>query len=422
MAHSALRSGMLDSRDNRFARRDGTSPIGRIGHVSDRNVEMSEEYHNTDMLRMRSRVTETVLVVFGALLGAMVGLFVKSPLQIKYLGFFLPIALALLFFGVEGHLWLQHKWYINTRCGLALASHPLVLIMSFLLGDWITALTLQSFIARCSGRFPLKVPKIGILDDLGWDAKNTGQIATYTNISPKKWQSVIKWRAREHELPVEIELIKASQNLDPYIMILNPYGGVYPEYNLETRVTFAKVLRYVKAGGVFINVADVPGFWVYPLEERKQRRPVGGIESIGSAGPKAGQFQSQLSTPLLHELRVPMYGGENIEWKIEFEEPFGTKLEDQLTVQVDRVAQTKWETGTGSESIVTPVVKPKEVVDGEFNGREAVPIFTVDYGKGEFFVSTIPLCSPNVPETVCKIIEIIADLIVTIAKNLAVVP
>ena len=420
MAHSAFRSGMLDSRDNRFARRDGTSPIGRIGHVSDRNIEMSEEYHNTDMLRMRSRVTETVLVVFGALLGAMVGLFVKSPLQIKYLGFFLPIALALLFFGVEGHLWLQHKWYIKTRCGLALASHPLVLIMSFFLGDWITALALQSFIARCSGRFPLKAPKIGILDDLGWDAKNTGHIATYTNISPNNWQGVIRRRAREHELPVEVELIKASQNLDPYIMVLNPYGGVYPEYDLETDVTFTKVLRYVKAGGVFINVADVPGFWAYPLEERKQRRPVG---RIGSADSKAGQFQSQFFTPLLDKLGVPMYGGKGISWKIEFEEPFGTELEDELTVQVDQVAQTKWETGTGSEFIVTPVVKPRDVVNGEFNGREATPIFRVDYGEGEFVISTIPLhYRDKVTETVSKIIEIIADLIVTIAKNSAVVP
>ena len=374
---------------------------------------------HTDMLRMRSRLTETVLVIFGALLGVMVGLFVKSPLQIKYLGFFLPIALAFLFFGVEGHLWLQHKWYISTRCGLALASHPLVLIMSLLLGDWITALALQSFIARCSRRFPLKAPKIGILDDLEWDAKNTGHIATYTNISLKKWQSVIKCLAREHKLLVEVELIKASQNLDPYIMLLNPYGGVYPEYDLETGVTFTKVLRYVKAGGVFINVADVPGFWVYPLEEKKQRRPVG---RIGSADSKAGQFQSQFFTPLLDKLGVPMYGGKGISWKIEFEEPYRTEPEDKLTVLVDLVAQTKWETGTGPETIVTPVVKPKEVVNGKFNGCEATPIFRVDYGKGEFVVSTLPLCPPNDAEAVRFLREIITDSIVTIAKKLAVLP
>ena len=357
----------------------------------------------------------------------MVGLFVKAPLQIKYLGIFLPIALVLLFCGVEGHLWLQHKWYIKTRCGLALSSHPLVLIVSFLLGDWIAALMLQSFIARCSGRFPLKVPKIGILDDLGWDAENTGQIATYTEISPEKWQSVIKCRAREHEVPVEVELIKASQNLDPYIMVLNPYGGVYPEYDLETDVTFTKVLRYVKAGGRFINVADVPGFWVYPLEERKQRRPVGRIGHIGSVEPKAGQFQKRLFTPLLDKLGVPMYGGERVEWKVEFEEPFNTELRDQPTVQVDRVAQTKWETGTGPETIVTAMVKLIEVVNGEsnghgeFNGHEVTPIFRVDYGEGEFVVSTIPLRSPNDSETVGFLCKMIADSIVTIAKNLAVV-
>ena len=331
-----------------------------------------------------SKVTETVLVVFGALLGAMVGLFVKAPLPITYLSLFLPIALVLLFVGVGGPSWLQHKWYIKTRCG---------------------------------SRSPLrrKVPKIGILDDLGWNAKNIGQIATYTNISPKKWQSVIKWRARKHELPVEVELIKVNQNLDPYIMVLNPYGGVYPEYDLETDVTFTKVLRYVKSGGVFINVADVPGFWAYPLEERKQRRPVGRIES---ADPKAEPFQSRLSTPLLDKLGIPMYGGKSFEWEVEFEEPLCTDFKDQLTVQVDRGAQTTWETGTGSESIVAPIVKLKKFNNNKFKGREVTPTFMVDYGKGEFFVSTIPLCFPNNPETVCKIIEIIADLIVTTAENL----
>ena len=187
------------------------------------------------------------------------------------------------------------------------------------------------------------------------------------------------------------------------------------EYNLETDVTFKKILKYMKAGGVFINVADVPGFWVYPLKERKQRRPVG---NIGSANTKA-KFPSALSTPLLTKLGVPMYGGKGYKWKVEFEKPFCTNLGDQLTVQVDRVAQTTWETGTGSEPIVAPIVKPKNVIKGEFKGHEAVPIFTVDYGKGEFFVSTIPLCSPNDRETLCKII---ADLIVTTAENLAVVP
>jgi hypothetical protein len=395
-------------------------PVARLqGIIKLKYAVMKGIICHTDMLRMRSRVTETVLVVFGALLGAMVGLFVKSPLPIKYLGFFLPIALALLFFGVGGHLWLQHKWYIKTRGGLALSSHPCVSFITFLLGNWITALTLRSFISKRSGRFPLKVPKIGILEDLGWDAKNTGQIATYTKISPKKWQSLIKYRARKHELPVEVELIKASQNLDPYIMVLNPYGGVYPEYDLETDATFTKVLRYVKAGGVFINVADVPGFWAYPLEETKRRRHVGNIEPVRSEDVS---FPTEFHTPLLDRLGVPMYGGESIEWKTEFKEPFSAELEGKLTVKANLAAQTKWETGTGPETIVTPVEKLKKVGNSEFNGCETTPMFMVDYGRGKFVISTPPLCFPNGSEAIRFLCETIADLVLTTAEKLAAVP
>jgi hypothetical protein len=356
------------------------------------------------MLSTRSRTTETALVLFGALLGSTVGLFVPAELPLVYLVIFLQILFLLLFYGVQGHRWLCKKWYTLTRGGLVLSPHPLVRVVSWIFGDWITAILLQPFIAKHGSRWPLKNPRIAVLNDLGWDPTDVGRISTYTGISPEEWCKAIRKSLPEH---VEIDLITARKNFDPYIMVLNPYGGVYPEYDVEHNGTLTKILDYVRAGGVFVNVADVPCFWAYPLLERKRRRRIG----WGISRPDLEKGVDQLRTPLVDRLGVPVYGYNEPKWPLVFEKAYDIKLESCPTVLLDRVMQAEWKTGTGFEPLVDAVICPRKV------GRLSVtPFCRVDFGEGEFLISTLLLRGLE-PQIRRQLRDVIAQVVGLVAES-----
>lgn len=54
---------------------------------------------------------------------------------------------------------------------------------------------------------------------------------------------------------------KVYKCFDPFIAVINPYGGVYPKYELKTFTTMDKLLSYMNEGGLFVNVADIPGYF-----------------------------------------------------------------------------------------------------------------------------------------------------------------
>lgn len=56
--------------------------------------------------------------------------------------------------------------------------------------------------------------------------------------------------------------------LDKYSLIINPYGSVYPEDDVQNLTVMKSVLHYVDHGGIFVNVADIPFF--YPYDPRRE--------------------------------------------------------------------------------------------------------------------------------------------------------
>lgn len=92
-------------------------------------------------------------------------------------------------------------------------------------------------------------------------------------------------------------------NFDKYTAILNPYGGVYPERDLSNYETLNKILNYVREGGFFINVADIPGYFACPLV-----KPWGKIEIALRNAPYAYKFIPNLSGLLRPVEKVPFFG------------------------------------------------------------------------------------------------------------------
>lgn len=69
--------------------------------------------------------------------------------------------------------------------------------------------------------------------------------------------------AKELGIKARIRYINAETQFDSVVAVLNPYGEVYPEVDVKENISIQKIFSYVKNGGLFINVADVPLYYAY---------------------------------------------------------------------------------------------------------------------------------------------------------------
>ena len=250
------------------------------------------------------------------------------------------------------------------------------------------------------------------MTDLGWDQNNPGKVATWTSIAPKQWQEVIRQclKRRGLDVAVDVELITAQSELrlHKYLLVLNPYGGVYPEHDLEQHSTFSAILEYARAGGIFANVSDVPLFWAHSPSERRPKRYVGSVRLFKLQDETSRQI---IYTPLLDRLQVPMYAIKKHRWDLEFNDKYRIELDPPLSVEVNRVMQVGLETGTGVEAIARPVVRPRMDIEA-LKGIQITPFCRVDYGDGEFIIATPSLSDSN-DDSMCRLNNAIADVVVS---------
>jgi hypothetical protein len=104
--------------------------------------------------------------------------------------------------------------------------------------------------------------RAGILNDSGWNLERTDTYA-WTDVRPENWKSQLEQSTEEGLPKLSPELIRVSSHFDSYAIILNPYGGVYPEEDLANFTSLRKIIDFVREGGLFVNVADIPSFWAY---------------------------------------------------------------------------------------------------------------------------------------------------------------
>lgn len=227
----------------------------------------------------------------------------------------------------------------------------------------------------------LMVPKLGILSDIEWEPHNQ-EISTWTNISSKEWKKEIEKLAGENRVKIKVELINVRKNFDSYFAILNPYGGVYPERDIKTSETLNKILTYVSEGGLFVNVADIPGYYVYNLLLRRRldaTPPIYGINITGGQISVLPVRPFEL-TPFMEKLGLQVLNIENkplFNWDVEFEEKFNSIIkDDEKRIKVHRTVVF--------ERNVEAIIKPKML-----NDKRLTPLFFVNYGNGKFLISLI---------------------------------
>lgn len=167
---------------------------------------------------------------------------------------------------------------------------------------------------------PDKNPRIGILE-LPGDPKLTpraeGGNASWTLTPISEWERLISRKAEELDFDFEIERITIDQVLHSYTAVLNPYGGVYPESDLENQRSLSKIANYVSEGGVFINAADFPCFWAYSQEHdhaisisKKEYMPFPVVDDdmkiIGFRPEEVRELFS--NNPLIKQLNIEIIG------------------------------------------------------------------------------------------------------------------
>lgn len=228
-------------------------------------------------------------------------------------------------------------------------------------------------------------PQLGILNDMGWDPSN-GEIHSWTKVAPFEWKEEMEKQAKQIGVRVKVKLIDVRKGFDSFAAILNPYGGVYPEADVKNFQTLKYILDYVNERGLFVNVADIPGYYAYnPLLRRRldATPPVYGIQQTDGK-IQIIPIRPFEQTPLMNRLglRVLNVAGERdatpVEWELEFD---GTWAELGCA-HADKVGVHR---AVVVERNVKPIIKAK---DGLVE-KPVTPLFFVEYGEGEFLISLV---------------------------------
>lgn len=261
--------------------------------------------------------------------------------------------------------------------GIWLATLLLIAIAFLLLyGVGIPQAKYRELILRQRWKEPLK---IGILNDMKWDVNNK-EIYSWSDIPPNDWKNVIERFVKKRKVSAEVELINVGMNFDSYTAILNPYGGVYPELDLRNLLTLEKIVNYVRDGGLFINVADIPSYWAYSPDLHRKLDITSPIYAI-SATPTGLQIVSTKPyelTPLMKKLGLRVAGF-----------PMGIRQNLRPVITTKISPMTKSERLAIVESNVTSCIPTSKQLYTDGNKYNMSALFFVKYGEGDFLFSLI---------------------------------
>ncbi|MEK7154171.1 MAG: hypothetical protein AAB792_01300 [Patescibacteria group bacterium] len=191
--------------------------------------------------------------------------------------------------------------------------------------------------------------RMGIFSPYEIDANTS----SWVNVSRRQIQSCLDKNRTPYKL------LSDDNTFRKFGVIMNPFGGGYPENDVSELETVNKIFEYVKTGGTFINIADVPFYYAY---DRNLNRKV-------DTTPLAGNFSVNrpfLYSLLTKKLRVFVLNSEKMN--------NGTKRIISLT--------------EGANNFYSSIIP---VEDSNFSPYIAMP-----YGRGHFVFSTFEINIDNI--------------------------
>jgi len=266
------------------------------------------------------------------------------------------------------------------------------------------------------------IPTIAVVSDLDWKEKGT-YVWSWEKMSPDEWESKIASSVKKSRANLKVKPIKITQRrtrwfLDRYVIIVNPYGAVYPELDIKELTIWSRIRDYVFHGGMFVNVADIPFFYAYD-PRRNIRYDTG--KSVHQYVPQLG-FQSFIpfsETPfaveaklsIINTEKVPNMASRSLNLK---SSPTSTQLEP---VGINRaiLASTVDEYGIKHEINHVRSIVEEITLD---SGILCSPICFIYFGGGKFLVSLLFLGENVQLEVACEdITNLLCNLFVKEAEE-----
>jgi hypothetical protein len=216
-----------------------------------------------------------------------------------------------------------------------------------------------------------KKPKIGILNDMEWNPADN-EISSWATIPPSEWVEAFRMEKSK------VELIDVSKSFDGYTIVLNPYGGVYPEVNLEKRTILRKIQNFVEEGGIFVNIADIPTYWAYHIKLKRKVETAKAIYNV-SQNQLISQRPFKL-TPLMKELGLTIIG-------IKLKEDFSKFSTRQTNIYSERFAISESNTKSLIPENVIAAATNQTEEKSDLKYLHLTGFFDTKYGEGDFIFS-----------------------------------
>jgi len=191
----------------------------------------------------------------------------------------------------------------------------------------------------------------------------------WTNVAPECWGALIKEAAKAENKRIRIKLINAKSSFSSFHVIINPYGGNFPEINFNEYTVYNKLLDYIKKGGFFVNVADIPTYFSFNILLGKL------VDRTPAVYDVYGRFTRNFrQTPLLEELSLSAL-------MIEREKSI-YKLDDRYFANQKKDISLRLSRGVIIENNIDSVTLPIKI-----DSYEVSPLFFCNYGNGICLIS-----------------------------------
>lgn len=80
--------------------------------------------------------------------------------------------------------------------------------------------------------------------------------------------NVGKWKeCFSDEIKYKVDEIMASKIDNRYQIIINPFGEIYPEIDLEKKPVYGTIKEYIYHGGIFVNAGGFPFYWGWDVKD-----------------------------------------------------------------------------------------------------------------------------------------------------------
>lgn len=224
--------------------------------------------------------------------------------------------------------------------------------------EWLAALLLWG-----EKKLNIKRSSIGIYAP--FDVK-VGENSTWINVDVQTIANILK------DNDIRSKIAKKENIFKKYQIVINPFGGVYPEKDLSQLQSIGAIFDFVLNGGIYINIADIPFYYAFDdvLNRRVDTTPLAGDFTTTRS------FFHTLLTRKLHcfVLGLPngMPGNPEVKRVIQFSSPNGNLFEESFE-----------ENGNGAFS----------------------PVLKIAYGKGFFIFSTLHINQTNAEKNIMRVVN-----------------